>query len=396
MDEYEVIDRDGDHLARKQEDGNEWETYKENVKPLKGGRNVKLLNEALKGHQHNSLKHSLLDKRRELIEAIDEYTGDDPLEPWIACIKWVRESFPSGGDQSGLLSIYEQCVRAFWKEKRYHGDLRYVKTWLEYADECADPEVVYSFLDVNGIGEDHSLFYMRYATCLELKNKMKKADEIYSLGIARNAQPLEKLKNAQKQFRIRARKACKQEEDDTSPSRGENGPFRSFGTIMSGTSDTTSRQPLQSFQGARKRMKPLSERNENQNLIIYSESTNESHSSPSEPAVSQGQTRVGQQQSWKTLGTRLERNKENTAMPAKWTGNKIPQRTTSKVVAPSLHVFVDEECPRNISGGNSLSKKPSNGLVLQMIHGDLQAIKREVELLKNNPLIYFPREDLPR
>ncbi|KAH9302808.1 hypothetical protein KI387_014391, partial [Taxus chinensis] len=370
MDECEVIDREAEYLASNQEDGNEWEMYKENVKPLKEGRNVKLLNEALKGHRHNSVKHSLLDKRRKLIEAIDEYTGDDPLQPWIACIKWVRESFPSGGDQSGLLSIYEQCVRAFWNEKRYHGDLRYVKIWLEYADECADPEVVYNFLEVNGIGQDHSLFYIRYATCLELKNKMKKADEIYSLGIARSAQPVEKLEIARRQFKLRERKASKRKEDDTSPSR-ENGSFRSFGTVMN---DMAPRQPLQSFQGPRKRTKPLTERNENQNLVIYSESTDELHSSPLEPSRSRAETREGQQLSWRTLGTRVERNKENTIIPTKWTGIKIPQRI-SKVAAPSIQVFVDEDCSRNYSTLMGQNKKPTNGLALQLSRGDLQAIK---------------------
>jgi checkpoint serine/threonine-protein kinase len=49
-----------------------------------------------------------------------------------SCIKWVQESFPAGGEFSGLVVIYEQCVRAFWHDERYKGDLRYLKVWLEY------------------------------------------------------------------------------------------------------------------------------------------------------------------------------------------------------------------------------------------------------------------------
>lgn len=52
--------------------------------------------------------------------------------PVRSCIKWVQESFPAGGESSGLVVIYEQCVRAFWHDERYKGDLRYLKVWLEY------------------------------------------------------------------------------------------------------------------------------------------------------------------------------------------------------------------------------------------------------------------------
>lgn len=88
-------------------DGGEWELYKENVRPLKRGRNVKVLNEALKSHSNIQLRKSLLETRRKLIEAVDEYKGDDPLKPWLECIKWVQEAFPVGGDSSGLILMYE-------------------------------------------------------------------------------------------------------------------------------------------------------------------------------------------------------------------------------------------------------------------------------------------------
>lgn len=48
------------------------------------------------------------------------------------CIKWAQEAFPAGGDSSGLVVIYEQCVRTFWHSERYKDDLRYLKVWLEY------------------------------------------------------------------------------------------------------------------------------------------------------------------------------------------------------------------------------------------------------------------------
>jgi len=59
-----TIDPESEFLASKRTNGNEWETFKENVRPLKRGRNVNLLNHALKSHTHTHLKKSLLQHRR--------------------------------------------------------------------------------------------------------------------------------------------------------------------------------------------------------------------------------------------------------------------------------------------------------------------------------------------
>jgi checkpoint serine/threonine-protein kinase len=45
--------------------------------------------------------------------------------------------------------------------------------------------VIFRFLEANQIGEGHAVFYIRYASLMESKNKLKKADEIFNLGIAR-------------------------------------------------------------------------------------------------------------------------------------------------------------------------------------------------------------------
>lgn len=235
------LDPETEFLCSKRKTQNDWELFKENVKPLKRGRNITILNNALKSHTDNHIKKSLLENRRfspfsisststvlvpsslsvlrysfrKLIEAIDDYKGDDPLQPWLEwvlilkrtvdiysssscflffffffsdlrdtypwtanayiehippefpnfwfteltvscisfssiftfwfpcrfykrkptgqrCIKWVQEAYPAGGDFSGLVLIYEHCVRTFWHSDRYKEDLRYLKVWLEY------------------------------------------------------------------------------------------------------------------------------------------------------------------------------------------------------------------------------------------------------------------------
>ncbi|KAF3557265.1 hypothetical protein F2Q69_00017224 [Brassica cretica] len=93
----EIPDPETEFFASKQETGHEWELFKENVRPLKRGRNIRLLNHALKSHCDHQLRKTLIEKRRKLIEEIDEYDGDDPLFPWIKFVKWVQEAFPPEG-----------------------------------------------------------------------------------------------------------------------------------------------------------------------------------------------------------------------------------------------------------------------------------------------------------
>ena len=59
-----VMDPETEFLASKQETGNEWELFKENVRPLKRGRNVKLLNDSLKSNSDLQIRNSLIDTRR--------------------------------------------------------------------------------------------------------------------------------------------------------------------------------------------------------------------------------------------------------------------------------------------------------------------------------------------
>jgi checkpoint serine/threonine-protein kinase len=56
---------------------------------------------------------------------------------------------------------------------------------LLQAENCVDAEIIYSFLDANEIGKSHAVYYISYALHLESKNKMKRANEMYNLGICR-------------------------------------------------------------------------------------------------------------------------------------------------------------------------------------------------------------------
>ncbi|KAG9456604.1 hypothetical protein H6P81_001112 [Aristolochia fimbriata] len=379
-----AMDPETAFLASKQQTGNEWELYKENVRPLKRGRNVSLLNEALKAQTQSLPKKSLLEERRRLIEAIDDYKGDDPLKPWLECIKWVQESFPSGGEYSGLVVIYEQCVRSFWHVDRYKDDLRYLKIWLEYADNCSDAEVIYSFLQANDIGQTHSVYYITYALHLESKKKTRKADDIFSLGKARKAQPAEKLDVAYRKFLMRSTKICTVAEDDSMENQQ---PTRNFGTVLE---NAEIRRQISERDDFSRRMAKVQRSGTNAPLAVYNDSN------PTNMTRRQQEPQKSDMKSWLTLGTQLERNKENKVLPAKWTSVKIPARYGSRAPVPAascIEVFVDEECAELQNPSVPQSVDPS---ILQLRRGDMKNLKKETELLKENPLRNFPRHSLPR
>lgn len=360
--------------------GNEWEMFKENVKPLKRGRKIGLLNESLKSHHTNlHLKNSLLQTRRRLIEAINEYKGEDPLQPWLECINWVQEAFPPGGDSSGLVVIYEKCVRSFWHEDRYKDDLRYLKVWLEYADNCLDAEVVYNFLEANNIGQTHSSFFISYALHMEAKDKMRTANEIFNRGLSRNAQPVEKLKDAFKKFLAHSMGRLNTRDDESTENLL---PSRSFGTVLT----SGARPNIESSGVSRKKLKQ--DRAQGSSLTIYKDTSDAGTGHQRESLKTDAKP-------WHVLGARAERNKENNVIPAKWTSAKIPRRAGTTSIPPAalrIEIFVDEECEdTHVGGGNS-----GKSSTLQCGHGDGQSLKRETELLRKNPLRNFPTSSLPR
>nr|AAM65748.1 unknown [Arabidopsis thaliana] len=382
----QVSDPEAEFLNSKQETGYEWELFKENVRPLKRGRNVGILNHALKSHSDHQLRKNLIEKRRNLIEAIDEYEGDDPLSPWIECIKWVQEAFPPGGECSGLLVIYEQCVRKFWHSERYKDDLRYLKVWLEYAEHCADAEVIYKFLEVNEIGKTHAVYYIAYALHIEFKNKVKTANEIFNLGISRDAKPVEKLNDAYKKFMVRTMRRSNTADEE--PKENNDLPSRSFGTLLSRGDNNARRQALGSSNPQAKKLKP--NQSSKTPFAIYADAVSDT-TSGNQPESDKSRPEFG---SWLMLGGRAERNKENNSLPRKWASFKVPQkpivRTVAAASAFTFEVFVDEEeCTEEEEEKKKNDETISSSSNVLPLNGGRE-IKKETELLRQNPLRHFP------
>uniref|UniRef100_A0A0A9DXF9 BUB1 N-terminal domain-containing protein n=1 Tax=Arundo donax TaxID=35708 RepID=A0A0A9DXF9_ARUDO len=321
-----------------------------------------------------------------MIEAIEEYRGEDPLQPWLDCVKWVQESFPAGGECSGLGVMCEQCVRAFWHDERYKDDLRYLKVWLEYAGNCADAEVIFRFLEANQIGQGHAIYYMSYAALLESKNKLRKANEIFNLGIERKARPVEKLETVFRTFLRRSTKRKEHPEDDTA---NDDQPVRSFGTYVNRgqTRDQHAENPRLG-----KPRTALQSINANRPLSIYKDE----NSLPNQ-GLDRSRSNKESIMSWRTLGTQADRNKENNMVPAKWTSHKVPQKLGARAGvqstrSSSIEVFVDDECAQE-QQARQVPKSP-NPSILKLRQATSKNLKKETELLKENPLRNFPLSSL--
>ncbi|KFP57606.1 Mitotic checkpoint serine/threonine-protein kinase BUB1 beta, partial [Cathartes aura] len=185
-----------------QDCNDEWELSKENVQPLRQGRVMSTLQEAL-AQQETSTHTAVQLKKQEFESEIRFYSGDDPLDVWDRYIKWTEQTFPQGGKESNLAAILERAVKALNEQQRYYKDPRYLNLWLKFGNCCNEPLDLYSYLHSQEIGTTLALLYITWAEVLEARGSFKKADLIFQEGLQRKAEPLDKLQSHHRQFQTR-------------------------------------------------------------------------------------------------------------------------------------------------------------------------------------------------
>ncbi|KAK9866029.1 hypothetical protein WJX84_003204 [Apatococcus fuscideae] len=136
-------------------------------------------------------------------DKIATYRGDDPLEIWLKFIQWTQEAYKAGGPQAELIGLLERCTRELQGISKYKQDIRYLRVWIHYANLLPEPQDVFHFLKENDIGQDFALFYLAYATYLELRGNFSRADATFQAGLSRHAQPEAKLRAKCEEFQQR-------------------------------------------------------------------------------------------------------------------------------------------------------------------------------------------------
>ncbi|XP_075700048.1 mitotic checkpoint serine/threonine-protein kinase BUB1 beta-like isoform X1 [Rhinoderma darwinii] len=123
------------HVQSMAQDGDEWELSKENVQPLRHGRDMSTLQEVLSQQVHAN--HNAILQRKQAFELeLHFYTGDDPLDVWDRYIKWAEQAYPQGGKESNLSPLLERAVRIFHQEQKYYGDLCYLNICLKFVSSA--------------------------------------------------------------------------------------------------------------------------------------------------------------------------------------------------------------------------------------------------------------------
>ncbi|KAE8392136.1 checkpoint protein kinase [Aspergillus alliaceus] len=317
------------------------ENQKENIQSLPGGRSAKELarifsprgpEDKLYSPSPNETR-TVNDAIRQDYEAELQVIGesDDPLDIYDRYVKWTLDAYPSAQatSESGLLPLLERAVRSFLNSPHYKDDPRYLRLWIHYIRLFSDsPRETFAFLARHHVGEGLALFYEEFASWLEGAGRWTQADEVYRLGVDREARPVERLVRKYREFQQR----YEQRTQDNGPSSpalpvvrpalaAKVDPF-SAATASSPVPQEQRRAPAAGSAPKTKSGKPK--------MTIFSDAD-----SPSQPAVSE------QPKGWNSIGSMHERRKENRMEAKPWAGETLK---AGKKAAPKekMTIFRDE------------------------------------------------------
>ncbi|KAL6707558.1 protein kinase [Coniothyrium glycines] len=319
------------------------ENQKENIQSLPSGRSAKALAQLYTpplssgasasasavhapspAQMQDANSSARLEFEKELL-AIDE--SDDPLDVYDRYVKWTLDAYPSAQNtpQSQLCPLLERATKAFQSSPQYKNDVRYLKLWLHYIRLFSDaPRETFAYLARHNIGEGLALYYEEFAAWLESAERFAQAEEIYNLGIEKNARPVERLvrKYGEFQHRLESRP---QQPEPSSPALPAVRPALAAKIDPFASAVPSVQQPQSQPRptaGASRSGKPK--------LAIFSDEN--------EPARTGS---GGSDQGWDSIGSLADRKKENTAEARPWVGEtlKVGKKNTG---VPKMAIFKDE------------------------------------------------------
>ncbi|XP_062379694.1 mitotic checkpoint serine/threonine-protein kinase BUB1 beta [Sardina pilchardus] len=322
----------------------EWELCKENIQPLRGGRAISTLTEALSLQQEGS---SAITQRQQAFESeLRVYEGDDPLDVWDRYIKWTEQTFPQGGKESNFSVLLERAVMKFTEEKKYYNDVRYVDLWIKFADSCPEPVDIYRYMQAQGIGLMLSAFYIAWSEEYEKRGNFRNADTTLQDGLKCLAEPRDRLKQFHKALQARVTRHVmsgmgQESDEDTMEMEDPNrktlaelkalGKKKAVAPISRGSSIVNSQPRGLQMKPPMAPVAPV----RNSRLMVFDE--NKGLAESQEPKL----------ESW--MGPPSARHKENEQKASKWTKAKLSQKTRAGLpvvmpvpAKPSFTPFVEE------------------------------------------------------
>jgi len=314
-------------------DFNVIESHKENIQALPSGRSAKALAQLyspplLGANPSPSNTQDAHAKAREPFEkelqTIDE--ADDPLDVYDRYVKWTLDTYPSAQatPQSQLLPLLERATKAFQSSSHYKNDPRYLRLWLHYIRLFSDaPRELFVFLARHGIGESLALYYEEFAAWLENAGRWNQAEEIYKMGLEKEARPVERLLRKFGEFERRKDARPQDAAEPTSPALPTVRPALAAKADPFATSSPAAESQQQARSTAAKKSK-------SSKMAIFSDSDDSSR--PTSGSGSQG---------WDNIGSLAERKKENTIAAKPMAGEKLKGGKTNGGMQKMM-IFKDE------------------------------------------------------
>lgn len=306
-------------------DFNVIEDHKENIQALPSGRSAKALAALYSPPltstaQSNNAPDAHAGARaafEEELALIDE--ADDPLDVYDRYVKWTLDTYPSAQStpQSQLLPLLERATKAFLSSANYNNDPRYLKLWLHYIRFFSDaPRETFVFLSRHGIGESLALYYEEYAAWLEHSGRWTQSEEVYKMGIEKEAHPAARLLRKFGQFERRKEARPDGASEPTSPALPAARPALAtkVDPFASATDAAETQQRPTSAPG---------KKSKSGKMAIFSDDGAEAQSALSAADSGKG---------WDSIGSLASRKKENKIEAKPWAGETLKGGKTNSGV----------------------------------------------------------------
>ncbi|KAI1383282.1 Mad3/BUB1 homology region 1-domain-containing protein [Hypoxylon trugodes] len=321
------------------------EGQKENIQSLPGGRSAKKLAEVFSPSPLHKLNTPTPTDTKNINDCIRaEYEeelaniseSDDPLDVFDRYVRWTFDAYPSAQatPQSQLHTLLERATKAFIGSAQYKNDPRYLKLWLHYIRFFSDsPRETYVFLSRHNIGEGLALFYEEYAAWLESAGRWAQAEEVYKLGIEREARPVQRLVRKFGEFEQRRAQQPDGANAPSSPALPTVRPALVAKIDPFGASarpvDPQAPRPNMGVGG--QSSKPGKAK-----LAVFSDAGSEGSA----------MSKVGEgAKGWDTIGSLADRKKENVVGATPWVGETLTTQV-KKSSGPKMSVFRDPSLSR--------------------------------------------------
>ncbi|XP_026471510.1 uncharacterized protein LOC113375772 isoform X2 [Ctenocephalides felis] len=168
------------------------EKSKENIKPLRGGRDLGRLIPALEAQDDEAVETILKQQKAEFENKINTYSGPDPLNNWFEYIGWVEQT-PQMGNDLLINELIVKCLMLYEHNEHYFQDHRFIKLWLKYIDTQPNALEIFRTLYNRGVGTMVAEFYCGWGYHFHAANDLANAKKVYATGINARAQPLDYL-----------------------------------------------------------------------------------------------------------------------------------------------------------------------------------------------------------